>query len=252
LAVPLALLAILLSVAVSGAQEPGVAAREQAARSAAEKILASETYQKVLPVAGDEVRGPVEANRHDTTKKSPIEDSQGGPGGFPFAPPTGAPRAELDDTGHAIISGILWSLAAIGGAIFIYLVARNYSALVHSRKDSKGAVESKLVPETVAAGPPLSDAEQFAAAGQFEEAIHALLLHALQAVERKRERPFPRNFTSRAIARAFDASDACRAPLSALVGAVEIHRYGGRPCGPLEYIHSRSHYDSLRAALGPP
>jgi hypothetical protein len=94
---------------------------------------------------------------------------------------------------------------------------------------------------------PIGEADRLAAAGACEAAIHLLLLSAYDTMRRVGQR-FPRALTSRELVGAIQLAEDREAALRALVRAVEISHFGGRPAGKSEYEHCRDNFLRLTRA----
>ena len=76
--------------------------------------------------------------------------------------------------------------------------------------------------------PDLDEIERLARAGAFAEAIHLMLLRALEALRHRLGTSWAKSLTSREIARRSELAPTDRSALKMLVGAVEISRFGGK------------------------
>lgn len=76
--------------------------------------------------------------------------------------------------------------------------------------------------------PDLDEIERLARAGAYAEAIHLMLLRALEALRRRLGTSWAKSLTSREIARRSELPATDRSALKMLVGAVEISRFGGK------------------------
>ena len=76
--------------------------------------------------------------------------------------------------------------------------------------------------------PDLDEIERLARAGAYAEAIHLMLLRALEALRRRLGTSWAKSMTSREIARRSELPASDRSALKMLVGAVEISRFGGQ------------------------
>ena len=76
--------------------------------------------------------------------------------------------------------------------------------------------------------PDLDEIERLARAGAFAEAIHLMLLRALEALRQRLGTSWAKSLTSREIARRSELAPTDRSALKMLVGAVEISRFGGQ------------------------
>jgi len=214
--IPIALsLAILLALTAAAARSP--AEVQEAVRD----VLDDSSYQRELP---DE----------------------------PPRPPS--PPPELDDDpltsrrvgggGAEILQALLWVFLAALAVVVGYAIVAGFRE--RGRRGRRGADEEPgdEGPEAgdgTADAPSVPDHERLAGDGRFEEAIHALLLAALEVLRRAAPRELPPARTSREILRAVRLEDARREALGGLVRAVELSRFGGREAG-------REHYESCLAS----
>ena len=76
--------------------------------------------------------------------------------------------------------------------------------------------------------PDLDEIERLARSGAYAEAIHLMLLRALEALRRRLGASWAKSMTSREIARRSELPASDRGALKMLVGAVEISRFGGQ------------------------
>ena len=76
--------------------------------------------------------------------------------------------------------------------------------------------------------PDLDEIERLARAGAFAEAIHLMLLRALEALRHRLGTSWAKSLTSREIARRSELAPTDRSALKMLVGAVEISKFGGK------------------------
>jgi hypothetical protein len=76
--------------------------------------------------------------------------------------------------------------------------------------------------------PGIDEIERLARAGAYAEAVHLMLLRALEALRRRLGASWARSLTSREIARRSELAPTDRSALKMLVGAVEISRFGGQ------------------------
>ena len=76
--------------------------------------------------------------------------------------------------------------------------------------------------------PDLDEIERLARSGAFAEAIHLMLLRALEALRHRLGTSWAKSLTSREIARRSELAPTDRSALKMLVGAVEISKFGGK------------------------
>lgn len=134
----------------------------------------------------------------------------------------------------------------ISGEIFLYLLIavlaialcivgyHLYSTYGFGRRVSKKIDQPLQVAArpvarpTEAPLPDLDEIERLARAGAYAEAIHLMLLRALEAVRRRLGTSWAKSMTSREIVRRSELAPTDRSALKMLVGAVEISRFGGQ------------------------
>lgn len=174
-----------------------VVTADEEVRQRVERILASPAYQTEMPA---EEAGEAPEARRDV------------------------PRwlAELMEIG-------LWLLAAGLLGLLAYLAVD----AMRRRTSPPTSLEPPrpAAPPPPAAGPlsaPLPDPEALAGEGRFGEAVHALLLHALVVLVRRRDVRLPVSLTSREVLAASGLEGAPRQALGELVAAVERFLFAGR------------------------
>ncbi|MFN3202847.1 MAG: DUF4129 domain-containing protein [Bradymonadia bacterium] len=144
------------------------------------------------------------------------------------------PTRERDDleleVGSGLGKGLMWILIGVCGVVLVIGTAQrlgNYTPDVASTSavDAQQApVKADVLRRRVG-----GEAESLAQAGDYAEAIHALLLKTLEALSRHRQlRPA---MTSREIVSQIELHPEARDALSHLVDAVEISLFGGRQPG---------------------
>lgn len=109
-------------------------------------------------------------------------------------------------------------------------------------------ISDYVVPGRRPLGPPATDEEQseswqkaagdpgkLASEGRFDEAIHAVLLRAVEALARRTRTHPGRALTSRELVHRFPLEPESRGGLAALVAMVEVSRFGGTSVGNDDY-----------------
>jgi hypothetical protein len=171
-----------------------------------------------------------------TTRVPPGRTSEGRP--------RAEPRRETGrDRSSGSTSGAPWAKTLIfllGAALLVALIAGIVAAL---RRPPAGSTASGAAPPATepAAGLPqaaLGPAEALAADGRFAEAVHRLLIDALAFLAARASHSIPRSWTSREILGALRLTPTAREALRALVDAVEISRFGGRPVGEADWLRA--------------
>ncbi len=116
----------------------------------------------------------------------------------------------------------------------------------------RGETTAKAVPawapETAAARALLDEADRFAAAGRYAEAVRLILHRSIEDIEKWRGDSLRPSLTSRDIA-AFDSlPDAARAVFGRIVADVERSLFGGNALGEADWVRARTDYAGF--ALG--
>ncbi|HIC79393.1 MAG TPA: DUF4129 domain-containing protein [Kiloniellaceae bacterium] len=151
-----------------------------------------------------------------------------------------------------LIEAILWIVAAIVAvmlAVFLYNALQNRSGLRLNR-DRRN--EETLTVETpvsarqrVIDSRTLEEADKLAAAGRFAEAIHLLLLVAMDRLRRELGARVPPALTSREVLRLAPVPASAAAPLERMVSLSEIKHFGGRDASAPDYDLCRADFLSF-------
>lgn len=211
------------------------------ARRAAEEVFRDKTIQRRWSNEADPLPPPREPGR------VPVEP----PRREPAAPPDR--QAEPDSRSSPstdLPAAVLWIVLGVGVAIAAVQLLRAWRG--PAAKDVRAPDPlGKPRADTVPAPPVLDTAALLANEGRFGEAVHALLLMALAAAGRRAYQDA--SLTSREVAAAASAlgGEGARA-LQALVRAVEVSRFGGRPVERAHYDAAREHWERVRDALARP
>jgi len=208
--------------------EPATAA---GAPERARAILADSRYQTHLP-------------KHETPQD--LAEGQGQPQ-FPSS------SARLPDVAVPVISAgaalvrIVFIVVAV--AVAALVLAWMVQALVQRMGRGRTSAESEAEVKGEEAGPrrelDVEDATRLAAEGRYGEAIHALLLAAIQHFAARARLTVQPSRTSRELARLLPLSGESRAKFNELVMAVERTLFGGEPAGPEDYQRSLERFRSL-------
>jgi hypothetical protein len=151
---------------------------------------------------------------------------------------------------------VLYFLLAVLGVCFclvVYHLIRTYAPGKRAWSKSEQAVE--LAARAIAAPaedkvPEPDEIERLARAGAYAEAIHLMLLRALDALRRRLGASWAKSLTSREITRRAELAATDRQALKVLVGAVEISRFGGQRANEQVYLACLDHYRLIGAAAG--
>lgn len=130
---------------------------------------------------------------------------------------------------------VLYLLIAVIAVALCIVAYHLYGTYAPGRRMSKKKIDQPLQvaaqPIARTADAPLPDIdeiERLARAGAFAEAIHLMLLRALEALRHRLGTSWTKSMTSREIARRSELPATDRSALKMLVGAVEISRFGGQ------------------------
>ncbi|WP_119299561.1 DUF4129 domain-containing protein [Dongia deserti] len=193
----------------------------QQIRSQAERALEGGEIQRDAPLA-ERVRQQSESIAKDPTLQH--EPPQ------PGDPPDEA-RFSMPIPGDIVLY-LLLTVLAVALCIVLYHLYRTYaSGRRLTARDLNQPLElgsrpiARAVDERL---PDLDEIERLAVAGAYAEAVHLMLLRALEALRRRLGTSWAKSMTSREIARRSELPATDRQALKMLVGAVEISRFGGR------------------------
>lgn len=214
---------------VRPARQPGVAAEEAGAAAA--------------PGSSDELRQRVRRILEEPGYQTEMPQL----GELPLSSvPSLGPLAEL------LLRILLIAAAAALVALLVYVAVD----FVRSRRPAPEALPAPAPSrpprplEALPAPAPLPDPELLAREGRFGDAVHALLLHALAAVARRRRTPVPASWTSREVLRDLDLPAEPRGALGELVAAVERYLFAGLPLGADDWERCRGAYRRLAGGEG--
>lgn len=132
---------------------------------------------------------------------------------------------------------LLWLVAIVLTAALAVWILRELEA----RRRAKAAVGSRgseAAPAAAATRPRLPDHEALARAGEYGEAVHAILVTVLAAVGRAGP-GLPPAWTSREVLAAVKVGGPAHEALKSLVRLVEITRFGGAPATEADYRRAR-------------
>jgi hypothetical protein len=90
-----------------------------------------------------------------------------------------------------------------------------------------------------------ANAEELAQQGRYREAIHLLLLHALNEMRQRLKAQFADSLTSREILRAANLASAGGAALQDMIGRVEKSYFGEYPVAAEDYTACRASFDTF-------
>jgi hypothetical protein len=244
--------AVLLSGLMAGAavaQESSGDSEAQAAgevRAQTEQVLRADDIQRDTPLAErvrEEASKVVEdpALQHETPDPSPNE--------APSPPPAMSKASSIPgDVFLYILVGILAVCLALA-LVHLLRTYRRRQPLERGDQPLDVAARPITAPQDAPA-PELDEIEKLARAGAYAEAIHLMLLRALEALRRRLGTSWAKSLTSREITRQAELGANDRRALKVLVGAVEICRFGGQAANEQVYHACLDHYRQIGADGG--
>jgi len=216
---PFAVLLVLLFACGSDPSFGAGAPTAEDVRQAIEPVYEADNYQKSLPTPR-----PTRRIREEETKPIELPEVSG-----------------IPDAARVL----LWIIA--GGAVVLGLMW----VVNEMPRWSRSAEESYVAagPEDVGFdGEPVhDDAEHLAREGQYGDAVHVLLLTALDRMRERSDEQFAPSLTSREILSRPDMADSARTALAVLVDGVERTLFGGRPATEVDYLRCRASFDDFAA-----
>ena len=209
-------------------------------RGQTEQALEADDIQRDTPFAERARQQASEVTQDPTLQHEPPAPAE-------TPPPQ---RARMPISGDIFLYLLLATLAVCIG-LAIYHLYRTYAP--SRRAWSPSADQAfEVATQTIRAPaqdpvPELDEIERLARAGAYAEAIHLMLLRALEALRRRLDVSWAKSLTSREIARRSELDTADRHALKVLVGAVEICRFGGQSANEQIYNTCLSHYRQIGA-----
>lgn len=208
------------------------ASADEAARAALARLGAQAALE--APAPGTQAARP---GREAPLPPRPVEALPPGPGA--------RPPVELPDAGSR-----LWALAllaVLGGALLAFLLAALAGRLRNrARRAPPGAAPATPVPAPLPAA-ALGTADQLAAAGDWDGAVHRLLQDALALLAARSGEALPPHLTSRELLARLPLEAGAREVLAGLVEAVELSHFGGRRLDGAAWAAARARYARLAA-----
>ncbi|WP_293681869.1 DUF4129 domain-containing protein [uncultured Phenylobacterium sp.] len=188
---------------------------------------------------------------HEALRKTPGLQFDFGAQPPPPKPPGWlAPLLEFLASLGPILQYVFWGGLAVGVALIIYFIAREFVPETWLRKSRAKQVVTDWRPEAGTARALLEDADGLAAAGRFEEAIHLLLFRSIEDLVARRPGAVRPAFTSRDIAGLEVLPGEARSAFARLAQAVERTFFGGRPADAEEFGRARKDYEAFAFAEG--
>ena len=221
-----AVLLLWLGAAATAAES---APRRIEIRRAAEAVLSGGTYQQIYP----------------QVRPAPERDAE-----------TAGPAVEYAAPLLGVGKMLLWVMALVGGGLIIAFVASELARFAKSARGGKrddrdaATLSTSEGPDRQAAAGTLADAERLAGAGQYGEAIHALLLACLEELRRRFDPGQPPSLTSREIARRLALNESAKAAFATIVAAAELSHFGEWNPGASDYGSCLESYRHITAEAG--
>jgi hypothetical protein len=144
------------------------------------------------------------------------------------------------------LSDVTSVLLVVGAAILLGLIAFLAVRAWEARRASRApAPPAPGLGSDEGAAADLAEAERFAAVGRYDEAVHLLLLAAIDRVFSEASRRVSRAATSRELLRQVPDGSSVRAALAAIVALVEHSLFGERELTRADWEAGRAHWDAL-------
>ncbi len=157
-------------------------------------------------------------------------------------------RFDLPDGVLGLARVLMWLLVGAGALLLVIFVVNELSSF---RLRPRGRAGQDIDPNAATggatakpgAGLSLDEADRLAREGRFAEALHMLLLDCIAQLRRlKFDAVIAPSLTSREVARRLSLPERSAQALTAIVSAVELSHFGGRPAGEDDYRRGREHY----------
>ncbi len=144
-----------------------------------------------------------------------------------------------------LLDFLFWGLVAAAVAGVLYLIVREVGWGDMIGKSRKKALNADYRPEASLAKALLADADELAAQGRFDEAVHILLLRSIDDMQRFRPGSVRPAATSRDIAGLDVLPQAARPAFAAMAERVEISLFGARPVDAAGFAQTRADYEAF-------
>jgi hypothetical protein len=165
------------------------------------------------------------------------------PGAEPPAPPPDWLQALLRFFGEnaQVVTVLFWVLVAVVGAALLFLMLRNFGfADLLRRGQPAGPAAEADAPAVVAARRALlAEAEEAAARGDYDQAVHLLLHLSAEDLQRRWPGAVGPALTAREIAALGAIPPAPRAAFATIAAHVERSLFAARPLGAAEWAACR-------------
>ncbi|MCG8425472.1 MAG: DUF4129 domain-containing protein [Proteobacteria bacterium] len=144
----------------------------------------------------------------------------------------------------SIANALLWLLVAVITVVLLMWVVQEFRGYAGDAQvdGEAGPDRDERAARMAVLARPLGDAEALAAEGQFDAAIHTLLLRTLEVLARRLPSGVPHSYTSREILARVGMPAQARAALAELVSAVELCYFGRQASTRPDYERCREHF----------
>ncbi len=145
---------------------------------------------------------------------------------------------------------LFWTLIAIAAAVILWTLR---DRLPWTSRDSRRPAPAPA-PQAPAArrlDEAQTQADALAADGRFVEAMHVLLLRALNEMRNRLGFAFRDSATSREILRSAPLQDRGRGAFAAIVASVERVYFGGAGASDADYADCRANFEAFKDTLNP-
>lgn len=176
------------------------------------------------------------------------------PPALPQPPAWLRPLFELLTAAAPVLQVLFWIGLAATAALILWLMVRDLPIARRLRRRKTGtpaADPADWRPGAAAAQALLAQADELAAAGRYDEAIHLLLFRSIAEIGASRPTAVRAALTSRDIVEAAPLSETGRTAFRRIAEAVERSFFAGRPADRDTFDACRADYRAFALAEGP-
>ena len=249
--------ALVLSVVAPAQAQENEPGHESPIESA-HAVLSDGTYQSELPTPPEPRERPEPSTASEPQREASVPSSDPAPAAKTRR--RAEPDSETSDT-SASDGTWLWVAAAVVGVpliAYIFLTwyrarpAANAAKLSNRRKRKIDRPVPTPPPASTAINEPtiLDEADRFADAGRYGEAIHFLLLNGLEHAGRRARQRIPPALTNRELLRALPLAENMARALSVLVRLSERSHFGDAAPSAADYQLSRENFQLFALESG--